>query len=46
MVKRPDKTTSRPKKTRGKTESENFEDVARKLFKVPKSEITPKGKKP
>jgi hypothetical protein len=41
MAKRPDKTTPKPKKTKG----ENFEDVARKLFKVPKSEIDPKAKK-
>jgi hypothetical protein len=40
MAKRPEK----PKKIKAKTESENFEEVARKLFKVPKSEIT-KGKK-
>ena len=40
MEKRPPKA----KKTKARTESENFEDVARKLFKVPKSEIT-KGKK-
>jgi hypothetical protein len=36
MEKRPQKA----KKTKAKTESENFEDVARKLFKVHKSEIT------
>jgi hypothetical protein len=41
MEKRP----PRAKKTKAKTESENFEDVARKLFKVAKSEITPKSKK-
>jgi hypothetical protein len=41
MEKRPPKA----KKTKVKSESENFEDVARKLFKVPKSEIAPKGKK-
>jgi hypothetical protein len=40
MAKRPPKA----KKTKANTESQNFEDVARKLFKVPKSEIT-KGKK-
>jgi hypothetical protein len=38
MEKRPPKA----KKTKVKTESENFEDVARKLFKVPKTEITKK----
>jgi hypothetical protein len=41
MAKRPVK----PKKTKDKTESENFEDVARKLFKVHKSEITQPKKK-
>jgi hypothetical protein len=41
MEKRPPKA----KKTKGKTESENFEDVARKLFKVSKSEITEPKKK-
>jgi len=40
MAKRP----AKPKKTKAKTESENFEDVARKLFKVTKEEIAPKGK--
>jgi hypothetical protein len=45
MAKRPAKTTSKPKKTKVKSESENFEDVARKLFKVPKTEIAPEGKK-
>jgi hypothetical protein len=39
------KTSRKPKKTKAKSESENFEDVAQKLFKVPKSEIAPKGKK-
>jgi hypothetical protein len=41
MAKRPVKT----KKSEDKSESENFENVARKLFKVPTSEITQKGKK-
>jgi len=41
MAKRPEK----PKKTKAKSESEHFEDVARKLFKVTKEEITHKGKK-
>jgi len=39
-----EKRSPKAKKTKAKTESENFEDVAKKLFKVPKSEIT-KGKK-
>jgi hypothetical protein len=41
MAKRPDKSAPKPKKTKG----ENFEDVARKLFKVPKTEIDPKAKR-
>ena len=41
MTKRPVKA----KKTKVKTEAQNFEDTARKLFKVSKDEITPKGKK-
>lgn len=45
MAKRPDKTTPKPKKTKAESEARHFEDVTRKLFKVPKSEITPKGKK-
>jgi hypothetical protein len=45
MAKRPAKTTSKPKKTKAQTEAEHFEDVVRKLLKVPKSEIAPKGKK-
>lgn len=36
----------KPKKTRAKSQAQNFEDVARKLFKVTKDEITPKGEKP
>jgi len=36
------KTPPKPKKTKAKTEAQNFEDVARKLFKVSKSEITKK----
>jgi hypothetical protein len=39
------KTPRKPKKTKAKTESEHFEDVARKLFKVPKTEIVPKSKR-
>jgi hypothetical protein len=38
-------TPRKPKKTKVKSESENFEDVARKLFKVPKSEVAQKVKK-
>jgi hypothetical protein len=38
MAKRPTKTTPKPRKTKEETEPEHFEDVARKLFKVPKSE--------
>ena len=37
-----EKRQPKAKKTKAKTESENFEDVARKLFKVPKSEIAKK----
>lgn len=42
MAKRPAKPTPKPKETKG----EHFEDVARKLFRVPKTEINPKVKKP
>jgi len=35
----------KPKKTKAKSEAQHFADVARKLFKVPKSEINQKGKK-
>lgn len=45
MAKRPIKTTPKPKNPKAETESEHFTDVARKLFKVPKSEIDPKAKK-
>jgi hypothetical protein len=45
MAKRPEKTPAKTKKTKVESEAEHFEDVARKLFKVPKSEIIPKGKK-
>jgi hypothetical protein len=41
MPKRPEKS----KRIKPETEGEHFEDVARKLFKVPKSEIAQKGKK-
>jgi hypothetical protein len=40
MVKRTEKKKNKPE-----TEGEHFVDVARKLFKVPKSEIAKKGKK-
>ncbi|MHB1209205.1 MAG: hypothetical protein ACYC1I_05810 [Acidimicrobiales bacterium] len=46
MAKRPTKSTPKSKKTKGETEAGHFEDVARKLFKVPKTEIAEKGKKP
>jgi hypothetical protein len=45
MAKRPDKTTPKTKKIKEELEAQHFEDVARKLFKVPKSEITKKDKK-
>jgi hypothetical protein len=45
MAKRPEKTTPKTKKTKVESEAQHFEDVARKLFKVPKAEITEKGKK-
>lgn len=44
-------TTRTPKRASGASkaaeisESKRFEDVARRLFKVPKTEITPQGKK-
>ena len=41
MTKRPVKA----KKTKVKTEAQNFEDTARKLFKVTKDEIAEKPKK-
>ena len=44
MAKRPEKLTPKRKETKEESKGEHFEDVARKLFKVPKSEIT-KGKK-
>jgi hypothetical protein len=37
--------TRKPKKTKAKSEAQRFEDVARKLFKVPKTEIDPTAKK-
>lgn len=43
MPKRQEKLTRKPKKTKVKSEAEHFEDVARKIFKVPKSEITDKA---
>ena len=45
MVKRPEKSTPKTKGTKEESKGEHFEDVARKLFKVPKTEITDKGKK-
>jgi uncharacterized protein YggU (UPF0235/DUF167 family) len=45
MPRRHEKMTRKPKKTKANTEVQHFEDVARKLFKVPKSEIVPKDKK-
>jgi hypothetical protein len=39
------KRSVQSKKTKDKSEAETFENVARKLFKVPKSEITQKDKK-
>lgn len=45
MAKRPAKTTPKPKNPKEETQAEHFEDVARKLFKVPKAEIEPKAKK-
>ena len=41
MTKRPVKA----KKTKAKTEAQNFEDTARKLFKVTKDETTKNPKK-
>ena len=46
MAKRPEKSPSKPKGTKEESKVEHFEDVARKLFKVSKSEIAEKGKKP
>lgn len=43
MPRRHEKMTRKPKKTK-ETKGEHFEDVARKLFKVTKDEITPKDK--
>jgi hypothetical protein len=40
-----EKMTKKPKKTKGETEAQHFEDVARKIFKVPKTEITENDKK-
>jgi hypothetical protein len=45
MAKRPEKTTPKIKKTKVQSEAEHFEDVARKLFKVPKTEIADKDEK-
>lgn len=43
MAKNP--RTPKPKKPGADAESKIFEDVARKIFKVPKSEVDPKAKK-
>ncbi len=45
MPKRHENMARKPKTTRAKSEAEHFEDVARKIFKVPKSEIADKGEK-
>lgn len=45
MATRHEKMTRKPKKTKAQSEAQHFEDVARKLFKVPKSEIAPKDEK-
>ena len=42
MTKRPEKSTPKSKETKEESEGEHFEDVARKLFKVPKTEIADK----
>jgi hypothetical protein len=44
MAKLPEKSTPKPKGTKEESKGEHFEDVARKLFKVPKTEIAEKGK--
>jgi hypothetical protein len=41
-----EKMTKKPKKSKTISKGDHFEDVARKLFKVPKTEITEQGKKP
>ena len=46
MTMRHEKMTKKPKKSKAITKGEHFEDVAKKLFKVPKTEITEKGTKP
>jgi hypothetical protein len=45
MATRHEKMTRKPKKTKAQSEAQHFEDVARKLFKVPKSEIAQKDEK-
>ena len=45
MAKRPEGSTPKPKETKEESKGEHFEDVARKLFKVSKTEIAKKGKK-
>jgi hypothetical protein len=39
------KNVSKAQENKGKSEAQHFADVARKLFKVPKSEIAPKDEK-
>lgn len=41
-----EKMKKKPKKSKVITKGEHFEDVAKKLFKVPKTEISEQGKKP
>jgi hypothetical protein len=41
-----EKMKKKPKKSKTITKGEHFEDVARDLFKVPKTEISEQGKKP
>lgn len=41
-AKRPEESTPRPKATEDQNEADHFEDVGRKLFKVPKAEIAEK----
>lgn len=36
----------KPKKSKGKTQSQIFESVARRSFQVPKTEIDPNANKP
>jgi hypothetical protein len=45
VVKRTSKRHGKPSNDKQSDESRHFEDVARKLLKVPKSEISDKGEK-